>query len=197
MAETKQTRKTPLTTIGISQELAERLDNLLTNQYQGMKRKDFVEGAITYFERTGYPLNVDQIDHTPLERLADRLEKSAAIIANSSQEQEQISQFFMDLNQRFLDFQQQQLALPSSADITAANKAKATAESELTLANQKLKTAQKDNDRLCDEIKQLKEKLKKLEDAERLLTMAKTELQHCKGLFSSANNQVLKELGIE
>lgn len=197
MVETKQTRKTPLTTIAISQELAERLDNLLTNHYQGMKRKDFVEGAILYFARTGYPLNVDQIDHTPLERLADRLEKSAAIIANSSQEQEQISQFFMDLNQRFLDFQQQQLALPSSADITAANKAKATAESELTLANQNLKTAQKDNDRLCDEIKQLKEKLKKLEDAERQLTMAKTELQHCKGLFSSANSKVLQELGIE
>lgn len=197
MAETKQTRKTPLTTIAISQELAERLDNLLTNHYQGMKRKDFVEGAILYFARTGYPLNVDQIDHTPLERLANKLEKSAAIIANDSQERAQMSQFFVELNQRFLDFQQQQLALPSSADITSANKAKATAESELTLANQNLKTAQKDNDRLCDEIKQLKEKLKKLEDAERLLTMAKTELQHCKGLFSSANSQVLKELGIE
>ena len=197
MAETKQTRKTPLTTIAVSQELADRLDVLLNTQYQGMKRKDFVEGAITYFERTGYPLNVDQIDHTPLERLANKLEKSAAIIADDSQNRAQMSQFFVDLNQRFIDFQQQQLALPSSADITAANNAKATAESELTLTKQKLETAQKDNNRLCDEINQLKEKLKKLEDAERLLTMAKTELQHCKGLFSSASSQVLKELGIE
>ena len=197
MAETKQTRKTPLTTIGISQELAERLDVLLNTQYQGMKRKDFVEGAIAYFERTNYPLNVDQIDYTPLERLANKLEKSAAIIADDSQERVQMSQLFIDMKQRFIDLQQQQLALPSSADITAANNAKATAESELTLTNQKLETAQKDNDRLCDEIKQLKEKLKKLEDVELLLAKAKTELQHCKGLFSSASSQVLKELGIE
>lgn len=197
MAETKQTRKTPLTTIAISQELAERLDNLLTNHYQGMKRKDFVEGAILYFARTGYPLNVDQIDHTPLERLADRLEKSATIIANNSQEQEQISQFFVDLNQRFLDFQQQQLALPSSADITAANEAKASAESELTLAKQKLDTTQKENNRLCDEITVLRGQIGKLHETEKLLAMALTELKHCKGLFSSANSQVLKELGIE
>ena len=29
-----------------------------------------------------------------------------------------------------------------------------------------------------------------------LLEIAKTELRHCKGLFSSANESVLKELGI-
>lgn len=197
MAETKQTRKTPLTTIGVSQELADRLDTLLATQYQGMKRKDFVEGAIVYFERTGYPLNVDQIDYTPLERLANKLEKSAAIIADDSQERVQMSQFFIDMKQRFIDLQQSQLALPSSADITAANKAKSIAESELTLSNQKLENAQKENDRLRDEINQLKEKLKKLENTEQQLTMAKTELQHCKGLFSSANSQILKELGIE
>lgn len=197
MVETKQTRKTPLTTIAISQEQADRLDTLLSTQYQGMKRKEFVEGCIAYFERTGYPLNVDQIDYTPLERLANKLEKSAVIIADDSQERAEMSQFFIEMKQRFMDLQQSQLALPSSADITAANNAKATAESELTLANQKLETAKKDIDRLYDEIKQLKEKLVKMEDAERLLTMAKTELQHCKGLFSSANSQILKELGIE
>lgn len=55
---------------------------------------------------------------------------------------------------------------------------------------------QTDNNRLCDEIKELKENLNKLQDIEKQLAMAKTELQHCKGLFSSANSQVLKELGI-
>ena len=197
MAETKQTRKTPLTTIGISQELAERLDVLLNTQYQGMKRKDFVEGAIAYFERTNYPLTVDQIDYTPLERLANKLEKSAAIIADDSQERLEMSQLFIDMKQRFMDLQQAQLALPSSADITAANNAKATAESELTLANQKLETAQKENNRLCDEITILRGQLGKLHETEKLLAMALTELKHCKGLFSSASSQVLKELGIE
>lgn len=197
MAETKQTRKTPLTTIGISQELADRLDNLLTTQYQGMKRKDFVEGAIAYFARTGYPLNVDQIDYTPLEKLANKLEKSAAIIADDSQERVQMSQLFIDMKQRFIDLQQQQLALPSSADITAANNARATAESELTLVKQKLETAHKENNRLCDEITILRGQLNKLHETEKLLAMALTELKHCKGLFSSASSQVLKELGIE
>ena len=171
MAETKQTRKTPLTTIGISQELADRLDNLLTTQYQGMKRKDFVEGAIAYFARTGYPLNVDQIDYTPLEKLANKLEKSAAIIADDSQERVQMSQLFIDMKQRFIDLQQQQLALPSSADITAANNARATAESELTLVKQKLETAHKENNRLCDEITILRGQLNKLHETEKLLAL--------------------------
>ena len=35
-----------------------------------------------------------------------------------------------------------------------------------------------------------------LKDVEVLFAKAKTELQHCKGLFSSANSQVLKELGL-
>ena len=62
---------------------------------------------------------------------------------------------------------------------------------------ERVKHLKEDNDRLCDEINQLKEKLKKLENVDILLAKAKTELQHCKGLFSSANSQVLKELGIE
>lgn len=55
---------------------------------------------------------------------------------------------------------------------------------------------QKDLTRLTDENKELKEKLNKLQDIEKQLATAKTELQHCKGLFSSANEKVLRDLGI-
>ena len=62
MDESKQNRKTPLTTVSISQEMASRLDELLKNKYPGMKRKEFLEGAVLYFERTGYDLTSDQMD---------------------------------------------------------------------------------------------------------------------------------------
>lgn len=62
---------------------------------------------------------------------------------------------------------------------------------------ERAKTLQADNQRLSDEVTLLRGQLGTLHEKERLLAMALTELQHCKGLFSSANSQVLKELGIE
>ena len=58
-------------------------------------------------------------------------------------------------------------------------------------------TLQSDNKRLSDEVTLLRGQLGTLHEKERHLAMALTELQHCKGFFSSANSQVLKELGIE
>lgn len=187
MAETKQTRKTPLTTIAVSQELADRLDNLLTNQYQGMKRKDFVEGAIAYFERTNYPLNVDQIDYTTLERLTSRLEASAQIIDEENQGR-------AELKQLFLDIQQKQLALPSSADITAAAEAKATAETKLALALEEIA-------KLKEEISSLEEVLTMSEDTvgkrTTELKVATEELRRLNsGLFNKPKKDILNQLGI-
>lgn len=62
---------------------------------------------------------------------------------------------------------------------------------------ERTKTLQADNQRLSDEVTLLRGQLGELHKTEKLLAMAITELQHCKGLFSSANSQVLKELGIE
>lgn len=62
---------------------------------------------------------------------------------------------------------------------------------------ERTKTLQADNQRLADEVTLLRGELGKLHETEKLLAMAITELKHCKGLFSSANSQVLKELGIE
>ena len=61
---------------------------------------------------------------------------------------------------------------------------------------ERAKTLQADNQRLSDEVTLLRGQLATLHEKERLLAMALTELQHCKGLFSSANSQVLKELGL-
>lgn len=192
MAETKQTRKTPLTTIAISQELADRLDNLLTTQYQGMKRKDFVEGAIAYFERTNYPLNVDQIDYTPLERLANKLEKSAAIIADDSQERVQMSQLFMDMKQKFIDLQQSQLALPSSADITAASEAKAKAETELEATRQELTALRQELDNYGRKIKDQDADMTVLRNK---LAVAIAELERCSsGIFTKPSKTTIESL---
>ena len=62
---------------------------------------------------------------------------------------------------------------------------------------ERTKTLQADNQRLADEVTLLRGQLGKMHEKDKLLAMALTELQHCKGLFSSANTQVLKELGIE
>lgn len=45
--ESKQKRKTPLTTIAISQEYAKKLDEYLNGT--GITRKEFVELSVDYF----------------------------------------------------------------------------------------------------------------------------------------------------
>lgn len=46
--ESKQKRKTPLTTIAISQEYAQKLDEYLNGT--GITRKEFVELSVDYFK---------------------------------------------------------------------------------------------------------------------------------------------------
>lgn len=134
MAESKQARKTPLTTIALSQEMADKLDKLLKEQYQGMKRKEFLEGAIEYFERTGYPLNVDQIDLTPLEQLTDRLKVSAERI----EEENVIRQRLLNM---FEDIRSKQLALPSGEMVQQVYTTNTSLEAELALLRKKLSFA--------------------------------------------------------
>lgn len=72
MTESKQKRKTPLTTIAISQEYAQKLDEYIKGV--ALTRKDFVELAIDYFLRTGFDIRSEAFDLSPLERITDRLE---------------------------------------------------------------------------------------------------------------------------
>lgn len=57
--ESKQKRKTPLTTIAISQEYAKKLDEYLNGT--GITRKEFVELSVDYFQRTGFDTDKKQI----------------------------------------------------------------------------------------------------------------------------------------
>ena len=76
--ESKQKRKTPLTTIAISQEYAKKLDEYLNGT--GITRKEFVELSVDYFQRTGFDLRGEAFDLSPLEKVAGRLEQSAKIM---------------------------------------------------------------------------------------------------------------------
>ena len=58
--ESKQKRKTPLTTIAISQEYAKKLDEYLNGT--GITRKEFVELSVDYFQRTGFDLRGEAFD---------------------------------------------------------------------------------------------------------------------------------------
>lgn len=181
MDESKQNRKTPLTTVSVSQEMASRLDELLKNKYPGMKRKEFLEGAIAYFERTGYDLQSDMMDFSSLEQLTSRLEASAKVIDEENQSRAEFKQFLMEMKQH-------QLALPSSSDITMAAEAKAKAETELSIIKQEL-------EKLKEEIADTSETLGK---RTKHLLMAKNELKRLKkGFWNKPDEDVLKELGIE
>lgn len=183
--ESKQTRKNPLTTIGIAQEQAERLDALLKSRYPGMKRKEFLEGAIAYFERTGYDLQSDMMDFSGLERLTDRLEGAAKVIDEENKGR-------AELKQLFLDIQQKQLALPSSAEITAASEAKAKAETELEAARQELTALRQELDKYGRKIKDQDVDMTALRNK---LAVAIAELERCSsGLFAKPSKTTIESL---
>ena len=81
--ESKQKRKTPLTTIAISQEYAKKLDEYLNGT--GITRKEFVELSVDYFQRTGFDLRGEAFDLSPLEKVTGRLEQSAKIMEQANE----------------------------------------------------------------------------------------------------------------
>ena len=61
-------KRQPLTTIAISQEYAQKLDEYLKGT--GITRKEFVELSVDYFHRTGFDLRGEAFDVSPLEKVA-------------------------------------------------------------------------------------------------------------------------------
>ncbi len=90
MTESRQKRKTPLTTIAISQEYAQKLDEYIKGV--ALTRKDFVELAIDYFLRTGFDIRSEAFDLSPLERITDRLESSAKVMEQHNEGTEAVRQ---------------------------------------------------------------------------------------------------------
>ena len=145
--ESKQKRKTPLTTIAISQEYAQKLDEYIKGV--ALTRKDFVELAIDYFLRTGFDIRGEAFDLSPLERITNRLESSAKVM-------EQHNEGTKAMRQLLLAIQEQTTKqLPAPEIIAHAVEEKAKAESRAEEQGKKLRYVQEENDRLRNEIKDL------------------------------------------
>lgn len=71
--ETKQTRKEPLTTIGVNQSTIAILDEYLKDK--NLSRKEFVEKAVNYFVRTGFDLNDNISQLTPIQNAVEDLKE--------------------------------------------------------------------------------------------------------------------------
>lgn len=120
MAESKQKRKTPLTTIAISQEYAQKLDEYIKGF--ALTRKDFVELAIDYFLRTGFDIRGEAFDLSPLERITDRLESSAKVMEQHNEGTEMVRQLLQAIRE------QTAKQLPAPELIAKAGEEKAKAE---------------------------------------------------------------------
>ena len=144
--ESKQKRKTPLTTIAISQEYAQKLDEYLNGT--GITRKEFVELSVDYFQRTGFDLRCEAFDLSPLEKVAGRLEQSAKIMERHNEGTEAVRQLLQAVQEQTA----KQLSAPELIAHAAEEKAKA--ESKMQEQAQELQ-------RLRDENKALRERYEK------------------------------------
>ncbi len=124
--ESKQKRKTPLTTIAISQEYAQKLDEYLNGT--GITRKEFVELSVDYFQRTGFDLRGEAFDLSPLEKVAGRLEQSAKIMERHNEGTEAVHLLLQAVREQTAI--QKQLPAPELIAHAAEEKAKAEAKSE-------------------------------------------------------------------
>lgn len=145
--ESKQKRKTPLTTIAISQEYAQKLDEYIKGF--ALTRKDFVELAIDYFLRTGFDIRSEAFDLSPLERITDRLESSAKVMEQNNEGTEAVRQLLQAVRE------QTAKQLPAPEIIAQAAEEKVKAESRAEEQEKELRRIQEENDRLRNEIKDL------------------------------------------
>lgn len=79
-----QKRKNPLTTIAINQEYALKIDQYIKEF--AMTRKDFVELAIDYFQRTGFDIRSEAFDLSPLEKIIRNLELSLSTLEDKNKD---------------------------------------------------------------------------------------------------------------
>ena len=145
--ESRQKRKTPLTTIAISQEYAQKLDEYI-NRF-ALTRKDFVELAIDYFLRTGFDIRGEAFDLSPLERIANRLENSAKVMEQLNEGTETMRQLLQAVRE------QTAKQLPAPEIIAQATEEKVKAEKRAEEQERGLQRIQEENDLLRNEIKEL------------------------------------------
>ena len=149
----RQKRKTPLTTIAISQEYAQKLDEYIKGF--ALTRKDFVEQAIDYFLRTGFDIRGEAFDLSPLERITNRLESSAKVMEQHNEGTEAMRQLLLAIQE------QTTKQLPAPEIIAHAAEEKAKAESRTEEQEKELRRVQEENARLHNEVKELQAYKKK------------------------------------
>lgn len=145
--ESRQKRKTPLTTIAISQEYAQKLDEYIKGF--ALTRKDFVELAIDYFLRTGFDIRGEAFDLSPLERITNRLENSAKVIEQHNEGTGAMRQLLQAVRE------QTAKQLPAPEIIAQATEERVKAEKLAEEQEKELRRIQEENNRLCNEIKEL------------------------------------------
>lgn len=145
--ESRQKRKTPLTTIAISQEYAKKLDEYIKEF--ALTRKDFVELAIDYFLRTGFDIRGEAFDLSPLERITNKLESSAKVMEQHNEGTEAMRQLLLAIQE------QTTKQLPAPEILAQATEEKVKAEKRAEEQTKELQRIQEENDLLRNEIKDL------------------------------------------
>ena len=112
------------TTISISGETSERLE--IYCRANGILRKEFVSLALDYFERTGFDLQSNALDYSPLEKIIGELKEVKTTMQTNNEGTEAVRQFPQVVREQTT----KQLPAPELIAHAAEEKAKAEAKSE-------------------------------------------------------------------
>ena len=112
------------TTISISGETSERLE--IYCRANGILRKEFVSLALDYFERTGFDLQSNALDYSPLEKIIGELKEVKTTMQTNNEGTEVVRQFLQVVREQTT----KQLPAPELIAHAAEEKAKAEAKSE-------------------------------------------------------------------
>ena len=112
------------TTISISGETSERLE--IYCRANGILRKEFVSLALDYFERTGFDLQSNALDYSPLEKIIGELKEVKTTMQTSNEGTEAVRQLLHAVREQTA----KQLPAPELIAHAAEEKAKAEAKSE-------------------------------------------------------------------
>lgn len=159
--DTKQKRKNPLTTIAISQEYAQRLDDYLKGT--GLSRKEFVELAFDYFERTGFDIRGEAMDLSPLEKLAERIEKTANRIEQVNDSKEAIRLLVQTIQEQ----QNMQKSLPSLELVAQTTEQRVQAENKLQEQSKEIEQLRNENKTLREWQEQARKELIRIRDEQK------------------------------
>lgn len=86
------------TTISISGETSERLE--IYCRANGILRKEFVSLALDYFERTGFDLQSNALDYSPLEKIIGELKEVKTTMQTSNEGTETVRQLLQAVREQ-------------------------------------------------------------------------------------------------